>query len=321
MSLKLLFLGTGTFALPAFQALLRSRHSVVGLVTQPDRTGPGRHNHEHPMKDAALAAGLPVFQPANVNLDDSLKRLREFQADVFVVAAYGQILKAELLAIPPRCAFNIHASLLPRHRGAAPINYAILAGDSETGVSVFRIEPKLDAGPVLGMVRTPIGAKETSGELEDRLSELSAPLIVEVVDRIEAGTAEAIFQDASLVTRAPKMPKSMGSIDWSASAATIERHIRAMQPWPMAYSFLKIADRAPVRIAILDGDAVNSTEDAPPGTVIASAANELVVRAGEGGLAIRRLQPAGKRAQTVEEFLRGTRVPVGAELGVEAGAG
>jgi methionyl-tRNA formyltransferase len=317
VALKLLFLGTGTFALPAFRELLQSKHSMLGLVTQPDRTGPGRHHHDHPMKEAALAAGFPVFQPDNVNSADSLERLRQFQADLFVVAAYGQILKAELLAIPPRGAFNIHASLLPRHRGAAPINYAILAGDVETGVSVFRIEPKLDAGPVLGMARMPIGVKETAGELEDRLSVLAAPLIVDVVNRIEAGTAEPIPQDASLVTRSPKMPKSMGAIDWSASSAAIERHIRAMQPWPVAYSFLSVPRRVPVRIALLDADPVRTTFDVPSGTVIASGAGELVVQTGEGGLAIRRLQPAGKRAQTIEEFQRGARVPAGSVFGAE----
>jgi methionyl-tRNA formyltransferase len=315
VALKLLFLGTGTFALPAFRALLGSQHSVVGLVTQPDRTGPGRHHHDHPMKDAALAAEIPVFQPDNVNAADALERLRQFQADLFVVAAYGQILKAELLAIPHRGAFNVHASLLPRHRGAAPINYAILAGDEETGVSIFRIEPKLDAGPVLGMVRTPIGPKETSGELEDRLSALTAPLIAEVVDRIEVGAAEPIPQDASLVTRAPKMPKSIGAIDWSSSSAMIDRHIRAMQPWPMAYTFLAVPLRAPIRMNILDVDPIASSSSAVPGCVIAGESGELVVRTGDGAVAIRRLQPAGKRAQTTEEFLRGTKVPVDSVFG------
>ncbi len=154
--LRILFVGTGTFAQPALEALLASRHEIVGLVTQPDRGGTGKHQHAHPLKELAIARGLEVFQPVNVNSDDSLARLKEFAADLFVVAAYGQILKAPFLAIPRLGAINIHASLLPRHRGAAPINYALLAGDRETGVSIFQIEPKLDAGPVWGMAATPI---------------------------------------------------------------------------------------------------------------------------------------------------------------------
>src|SRR5262249_32739593 len=148
--LRILFVGTGTFAQPVLEALLRSSHQVVGLVTQPDRGGAGKHQHEHPLKELAVARGVEGFQPVNGNADDSLAKLREFNADLFVVGAYGQILKAPFLAIPRLGAVNIHASLLPRHRGAAPINYAILAGDSETGVSIFQIEPKLDAGPVWG---------------------------------------------------------------------------------------------------------------------------------------------------------------------------
>ncbi len=317
--LRILFVGTGTFAQPALETLLASSHRVVGLVTQPDRGGAGKHQHAHPLKELALARGLEVFQPVNVNSDDSLAKLQQFGADLFVVAAYGQILKAPFLAIPRLGAINIHASLLPRHRGAAPINYAILAGDAETGVSIFQIEPKLDAGPVWGMASTPIGPRETAGELEDRLSVLGAELVLRVVDEIEQGTAAPLAQDSSLVTRAPKMPKAFGLVDWSRDAPFIERQVRALQPWPTAYSFLHLAGQPPLRVVLSAVDAVGSDAASaqPPGTVIEHSAGPLVVQAGAGAIAIRRLQPAGKRVMAVDEFLRGRTVPAGSRFGAE----
>ncbi|OAI54226.1 hypothetical protein AYO47_00495 [Planctomyces sp. SCGC AG-212-M04] len=315
MPLRILFVGTGTFAQPALEALLASSHQIVGLVTQPDRSGAGKHQHAHPLKELAVARGLEVFQPINVNSDDSLARLKDFHADLFVVAAYGQILKAPFLAIPRLGAVNIHASLLPRHRGAAPINYSILAGDTESGVSIFQIEPKLDAGPVWGMVSTPIGPKETAGELEDRLSKLGAELILKVVDGIEHGTAQPLVQDPSLVTRAPKMPKAFGLIDWSKDAAAIERQIRALQPWPTAYSFLHLEGQPPIRLVLIDADPLDSAANsADPGIVIQHPAAPLVVQTGSGPLAIRKLQPAGKRAMPAEDFLRGRPIPPGSRF-------
>ncbi len=319
MPLRILFVGTGTFAQPALEALLDSHHEIVGLVTQPDRSGAGKHQHAHPIKELAVARGLEIFQPVNVNSDDSLTRLKEFNADLFVVAAYGQILKAPFLAIPRLGAINIHASLLPRHRGAAPINYAILAGDAESGVSLFQIEPKLDAGPVWGMVSTPIGRKETAGQLEDRLSHLGSGLLLKVVDQIGQGTATPLVQDPSLVTRAPKMPKAFGSIDWSRDAAFIERQVRALQPWPTAYSFLHVEGQAPSRIVLVDVDSVGpaGASAETPGTVISDSAGPLVIQTSDGALAIRKLQPAGKRAMAIDEFLRGRNVPPGSRFGAE----
>jgi methionyl-tRNA formyltransferase len=316
-SLKILFVGTGTFAKPALEALLASRHRVVGLVTQPDRTGAGKHRHEHPLKDFAVEHQLPVFQPENVNSDAALARLREFDADLFVVAAYGQILKAPFLAIPRLGAINIHASLLPRHRGAAPINYAILAGDRETGVSVFQIEPKLDAGPVWGMASTPIGPKETAGELEERLAMVGAELVTKVVDEIDRGTARPLAQDPALVTRAPKMPKAFGLVDWSSEAALIERQVRALQPWPTAYTFFHLSGHAPLRVVLLDVDPVDVVGNSGrPGEILPG--EPLVVQAGDRGVAIRRLQPAGKRGMSAEEFVRGRGGMSGGRFGPES---
>ena len=321
MSLRLVMMGTGRFALPTFLGLCESSHDVVGLVTQPDRTGRGHHRHAHPMKDTAVERRLPVFQPDNANSPESLDRLRQFEADLFVVAAYGQILSADLLAIPRLGAINVHASLLPKYRGAAPINYAILNGEAETGITLFQIEPRLDAGPMLGQVSTPIGGKETAGDVEQRLSQLAVELTLDVVDQIEAGTAQGLPQDRSLVSKAPRMPKQLGAIDWTQPAVVVERHLRAMQPWPKPYTYLHQPDRDPLRLLILDADPTESPEkssSSPAGTILAVDVADLIVQCGEDALAVRRLQPAGKRAMATADFLRGHAVTVGDRLGPES---
>lgn len=319
MPLRLLMMGTGTFALPTFETLCASPHAVVGLVTQPDRVGRGHHHHPHPMKAAALERGVPVFQPENVNAPESLERLHAFGADLFVVAAYGQILSPELLTIPPLGAVNVHASLLPKYRGAAPVQYAILRGETETGVTLFRIEPRLDAGPLLGVVRTPIGERETSGDLERRLAALAAPLTREVIDGLAAGTLRPLPQDPALVTRAPKLKKEQGRIDWSRSAAEIDRHVRAMQPWPMPSTFLHAPGRPPLRLLVLEVDpqAVPAPADLAPGAVVPSTPHQLFVRCADGAVEVRRLQPAGKRSMSAEEFLRGHAVTPACHFGPE----
>lgn len=320
MSLRLLMMGTGTFALPTFRALCDSANDVVGLVTQPDRKGRGHHQHTNPLKDLAVERGLPVFQPDSANDDQSLARLREFQADMFVVAAYGQILSADLLGIPPLSVINVHASLLPKYRGAAPILYAILNGESETGITIFRIEPRLDAGPILGMVSTPIGPKETTGELEERLAHLAPALTLNVIDQLEAGTAVESVQDVNRVTKAPRLRKEQGAIDWSQPSHQIERHIRAMQPWPKPFTFLHASEHRPMRLLILDVDPIDDClGDMSPGELLA--ANEeaaLIVRTGDGAVRVNRLQPAGKRPMSAEEFLRGHVIHQGDRFGPES---
>lgn len=320
MALRLAMMGTGSFALPTFLGLCDSAHEVVGLVTQPDRTGRGHHHHTHPLKEAALDRQISVFQPAGANSPESLDRLREFQADLFVVAAYGQILSADLLDIPRLGAINVHASLLPKYRGAAPINYAILHGETETGVTIFQIEPRLDAGPMLGRVATPIGPKETAGDVEERLSELAVDLTLDVVNRLEAGTAAGLPQDRSLVSKAPRMPKQMGAIDWTQPAPVVERHLRAMQPWPKPFTFLHQPECLSLRLLILDADPSESStgqETPPAGTVLAVDETKLLVQCGEGAIALRTLQLAGKRAMSTADFLRGHAVTIGDRFGPE----
>lgn len=315
MSLRLVMMGTGTFALPTFLALIASEHEVVGLVTQPDRTGRGHHHHPHPMKEAAVAAGLPVLQPENVNSPDDLERLRALRADAFIVAAYGQILSAELLRIPRLGAMNLHGSLLPRYRGAAPIQYAVWRGETETGVTLFRIEPKLDAGPILSVVRTPIGPKETSGEVHDRLAVQSAPLTLQVLQQLTSGTIEPLVQDRTQVSLAPKIRKEQGLVDWSRRSVEIDWQVRAMQPWPMPYSFLHVDGGASQRVQILSvcpvapspsgraSDSQGTTTE--PGRVVLAEGETLRVATGDGAIDVLVLQPAGKRPMSVADFLRG----------------
>lgn len=305
MSLRLVFLGTGSFALPTFRGLYETGHQVVGLVTQPDRTGRGHHRHVNPLKELAEENSTPVFQPAKANDADSIARLQDFEADLFVVAAYGQILSAELLSIPRLGAINLHASLLPKYRGAAPIQYAVLCGETETGITIFQIEPKLDAGPVLGVVKTDIGEKETYGELQDRLSELAVPLTNQVVDELATGTTNPQIQDASLVTKAPRLTKEQGQIPWQKSARLVCCHIRGVQPWPKPSTTLEFEEGKPLRLLVLDAEPTDRVVAGDPGSIEVEDRKRLFVKTGEGTIEIRSLQPEGKKPMTAAQFLNG----------------
>lgn len=305
MSLRIVMMGTGTFALPAFRGLYETDHRIVGLFTQPDRTGRGHHHHPHPVKEAAIEQGTPVFQPENVNTPESLDQLRSLEPDLCVVAAYGQLLSRELLDTPRMGAVNLHASLLPKYRGAAPVQFAVLRGEEETGVTIFQIVPSLDAGPILGVVKTPIGPQETSGELETRLAQLAVPLTREVVDRIEQGTAVPIVQDGAEVTRAPRLKKTDGLIDWSRSPRPIDCHVRGMQPWPRAFCFVERPGQSPLRVIVQSVAPHGEPTAVPPGHVVASEHGRLTIASGDGTVEILRIQPEGKRSMNAAEFLNG----------------
>ena len=326
MSLKIVLMGTGDFAVPTFRALLNSSHEIVGVLTQPEKTGSGHHQHANPVKELAVAVSVPVFQPERVNRPEMLETLRSLQADVFIVAAYGQILRHELLAIPRLGAFNLHGSLLPRHRGAAPVQYAVWKGDVVTGVTIFQIELALDAGPIVGRIETPIGSSETSGELMLRLAELSVPLTLDIVTKLEAGTAEFKPQDTALVTLAPKIPREAGLIDWSMSGHDIDCHIRALQPWPRASSVLQRRDQPPLSCLVSQVTAIPDSE--APGRIVARVSDagfpdsdvaarsnipgrvveyqgRLLVAAGDGWLEMLKLQPEGRKAVDGRSFVNG----------------
>lgn len=318
--MRLLMMGTGEFALPTFQALYDTPHEVVGLFTQPERTGKGHHRGiVNPLKELAVTRGTPVFQPVNVNVPEMLEQLRALNADVFVVAAYGQILSNELLTIPKIAAINVHASLLPKYRGAAPINYAIWKGETETGVSIIQVLPQLDAGPIMAMVRTPIGPRETAGELEVRLSTLAVPELPRVLENLAAGRIEGLKQDPQLVTRAPKMKKEQGEIRWDQTREQIDRQVRALQPWPNAFTFVHAAGKQPQRVQVLEVSNVAElnvgSSTAGAGSVLSGPKGRLFVQTGDGAMEVVRLQPDGKRAFAAKEFLNGCPLGTGDHLG------
>ena len=319
MSLRILFLGTGPLALPAFQALCdSSEHRLVGLVTQPERSGRGHHQHQNPLKDLALARGLVVMQPDMIKSLESVESLQQTQADLFVVAAYGQILSKAVLAVPRLGTINIHASLLPKYRGATPIHAAVLNGDPEAGVTIIEIEPKLDAGPMLGSVSTPILPDETTGQLERRLADLAVPLTLRVIDEIAEGRAIRTVQDDSQVSHVRKLSKLDGLVPWMKPAIEVERHVRGMQPWPGPFSHLQQPGKPPLRLRILS---VKRTESGPessshlPGTIVAVTQSDFTVQCAVGTVSIVTLQPDGKRAMPASDFLRGRKIVVGETLG------
>lgn len=317
--LKIIMMGTGDFAAPSFASLYDSPHQVVALVTQPERSGPGKHRTPpNQLKELAVARGTPVLQPEKVNTPESLAELREYDADLFLVAAYGQILSPELLSIPKRNTINIHASLLPKYRGAAPVAYAILHGESETGVSIIEVQPQLDAGPILGVARTPILANDTAGTLEDRLAQLAVPLVNRVLDEIAAGSTHGIPQDPSLATRAPKLRKPMGEVDWKRSAREIDWQVRALQPWPNAFTFVHASGKRAVRVVLLEVQVeTGGTENVPPGTIVRVGKSGIEVQTGAGIASVLKLQPDGKRPMTAAEFQCGHALQPGDRLGAE----
>ena len=324
-------MGTGPFAVPMFEKLLASPHDVVAVVTRPDHAPPGRRPPRNPMREAALASGLPVLDPERANAAESLAAIRSLAPDLLVVCDYGQILSTELLGVAPLGGINLHGSLLPRHRGAAPIQWAILAGDAISGVSVIGMTPTLDAGHVITARSTPIGPRETAAQLEPRLAALGADAVLEAIDRLEAAltaghkpAAAGIPQEDAKATRAPRLSKADGLIDWSQPASRIERMRRALEPWPRATTFFTRADGQRQRLVLAEAEVATAEElwqsSAEPGTVLAAEpgpdSGRIVVACGEGtALGITRLVPEGKRPMTAGEFLRGSPLRPGARLG------
>ena len=316
---RIVFMGSPEFALPTLRRLLDSEHQVVAAYTQPDRpAGRGRGLKPPPAKELALARGVAVRQPPRVSAPDAVAELASFQPDLIVIAAFGQILKQPVLDVPQRGALNVHASLLPRHRGASPVAAAILAGDAETGISIMQVELALDAGPVLAARRMPIDPWDTTGSLTDRLAEVGADLLMEVLAGWLEGTLTAVPQDESQATYAPVIRKGDGQIDWRLPAEEVWRRVRAYSPWPGAFTLL---DGEPLRV--LEAWPLPAESDAPAGTVVAAPAAAaalerrpvFAVQTGRGLLGILTVQKAGRRALPAEEFLRGQRGLIGKCLG------
>ena len=305
--LRIVFFGTPSFAVPTLDALLVSRHAVVGVVTQPDRPrGRGHRMSDAPVKARALEAGLPILQPERMKDPAWLEALAAWGADLGVVAAYGRILTDAILATPRLGMINVHSSLLPAYRGAAPVHRAIIAGEHTTGVTIMRIVQALDAGPIHARAQLTIGDDETSEDVERDLARLGAGLLVRVVDAIASGNVYERPQDDTLATYAHRLAKDEGAIDWSWPAARVHNLIRGLHPWPHAFSFLNgkrfILLRTTVEVA-------GQTE--PPGTIVEADGDRLMIAAGDGLLRIVEIQPEGKRPMAAREFLAGRHVVAG----------
>jgi methionyl-tRNA formyltransferase len=326
--MRIVMMGTGTFAEPTFEALLAAfPGEVVGLVTQPERDGGNRRGSTRQtgkgMAAIAHAAGVPVTQPDGINTPDGLAQLRELRPELMVVAAYGQILSKDVLSVPAVGTINVHASLLPKYRGAAPVAYAILGGETRTGVTIIKVTPGLDSGDMILQEAVDILPDDTTGALEARLAELGARLAVEAVRKYRAGgPVEGVKQDPAQVTRAPKIKKEFGLIDWSKPAAEVERHVRAMQPWPTAYTFLHRPGKDPMRVIVARAESFgkNPLPIHPPGTPYGDrpGPDRLLVGVGtDEFISVLELQPAGKKRMTADEFLRGYPVVPGMRFGPE----
>ena len=304
--MRILFIGTGEIGLPALSALLESEHEVVGVVTQPDKpAGRDQRIEAPPIKKALAGTKMPILQPARIKDRESIEEIRALTPDVIVVMAYGQILPRNVLEIPPTACLNLHASLLPRHRGAAPIQAAIAAGDRETGITVMYMSEGLDTGDILLQRKIEIVSNDTGGSLHDRLAQIAPEALLDSLRMLASGSAPRIPQENALATYAPKLNREAGRIDWSEPAETIERKIRAFNPWPGA--FMRITTKAnELRTLKIFSAAIVDLSGAP-GEVLGGE-KELIIVAGTGALSLDEVQLESKRRMSAEELLRGLKV-------------
>jgi methionyl-tRNA formyltransferase len=326
--MKILFWGTPAFAVPSLRALDQEGFDVVGVVTQPDRpSGRGRHLKPSPVKEVALELGYEVLTPDLPRTDDFVEAIRALAPDISVVVAYGHILRPFVLGVPTLGSINVHASLLPKLRGAAPINWAIARGHEETGVTIMRMVEAMDAGAIIHQVREPILADETAGELTLRLSEVGAAALVEALALLGAGLAEEVDQDDAEATYAPKVSREVARFDWTRSARDVAAHTKGMDPVPGAWSLL---DGVPVKLfrplvwtveetegLVLGGGQTNGgpmlhLPDTTPGTVLRTGPEEgVLVSTGEGGVSFREAQPPGKRRMSAADWINGRGIEPG----------
>ena len=312
--MRILFIGTGDIGLPTLDSLLRAQeHHVLAVVTQPDKPV-GRHQEMQasPIKQLALQHHVPIFQPQKIRERTALEQLRFLKPDAIVVMAYGQILPGEILRIPSVACLNLHASLLPRHRGAAPIQAAIEAGDSETGVTVMYMDEGLDTGDMLLKKTLPIRRRDTGGSIHDALAKAAPIALAEALALLKQGRAPRTKQEAALATYAPKLTRENGAIDWTAPQEQIDRRIRAMNPWPGAFTFLPSAD-GPRKLKVFTC-IQHSRNIGEPGTVVRADKHGLLVAAGQGGVLLREVQLEGKKRMSARDFLMGTLVAPGTIL-------
>lgn len=306
-------MGTPDFAVPVLQSLINSRHEVVAVVTQPDRPkGRGKNMQFSPVKECALAHNIPVMQPVNVSVPEVIDELRAYEPELIVVVAFGQFVTKKIREMPKYGCINVHASLLPKYRGAGPIQWAVINGEKESGVTTMYMCREIDKGDMLLKDTVTLDPKETGDSLHDKLSMMGGPLLLKTIDQLEDGSAVRIPQCEEESTYAPKLEKTMGNIDWTMDADRIERLVRGLNSWPG--TFTKIHGKT---VKIWDCDVVcqetltESQSAATPGTVIVSEKDQLIVKAGNGALSLRMLQPEGKKNMTVDAYLRGYPIAQG----------
>lgn len=300
--MKILFMGTPDFAVPSLRALLQDGHELLGVFTQPDKPkNRGMKLQAPPVKEVALEAGIPVFQPEKMRDGTALAILHELKPELIVVAAYGRILPREILDVPEYGCINVHSSLLPKYRGAAPIHWAILNGDAESGVTIMHMAEALDAGDIISQARTPIDPDETVGELHDRLAIMGAELLVQTVQNIACGKAKRTPQEEAEVTLAPMLSRALSPMQWERPARELHNQVRGLTPWPSATAMLAGKQYKVWKTAVLD-----RITDAAPGTILEAGEAGIQIACGNGTvLLIDELQAEGKRRMLVSDFLRG----------------
>lgn len=311
MGLRVAFFGTPAFAVPTLEHLVHSHHQVVAVITQPDRPrGRGQQLSEPPVKALAVSLGLPVLQPERLARDQFEPAFTALRADIGVVAAYGKILPDWLLATPRLGLINVHASLLPRYRGASPVHRAVIGGDAETGVTIMRVVKALDAGPMLAHVRVPIGDDDTTTTIESTLAVRGAELLIATLDDVDHGRASETPQDEALVTYAPKLTKAEGLVDWRRPARDVHNLVRGLWPWPHAYAFLD-----GTRFILHRSRLSPLAATAPPGTILAASAGDgLHVACGDGAVEILDLQLEGKRVMAARDAMANSLLKPGARF-------
>jgi len=309
--MKIVYMGTPDFSVGALEALIQAGHEVTAVVTQPDKAkGRSGQMQCSPVKECAVRHGIPVFQPVKIKTPESMEELKKYEADIYIVAAFGQILSREILEMPRFGCVNIHASLLPKYRGAAPINQCILDGERETGVTIMQMDAGIDTGDILTQKKVIIEDKETAQSLFDKLAQAGAELIVETLPMIEKGEITPVRQYERLASHVKMMDKSMGKIDWTQDAACIERLVRGLDPWPSAYTFCQGRS-----VKIWSSDALTAGHTEQPGTIVAVAKDSFDVACGKGVLRIYELQLEGKKRMDTKSFLLGSQWKAGMLLG------
>ncbi len=311
--MKIVFMGTPDFAVGALEAIVAAGHTVTAVVTQPDKAK-GRSGQAQfpPVKECAVKHGIPVFQPVKIKAPEAVEELKKFEADIFVVAAFGQILSKEILDMPKFGCVNIHASLLPKYRGAAPINWCIINGEKETGVTIQQMNEGIDTGDILAAKSMAIAPDETAESLFDKLSRLGAELIVETLPKIERGEITPVPQDEALASHTKMMSKSLGRIEWNNDAVSIERLVRGLNSWPSAYTFWNKKSLKLWRCEVIDAESENA---ALAGKVTAVSKDSFDVACAKGALRVWELQLEGKKRMDAKTFLMGNQVKVGDLLG------